>query len=320
MLDDLGLVHMNGRIYDPLLGRFLSADVVVQAPLSLQGYNRYSYVMNNPLTFVDPSGFIFGTPLSLREYASAVASGLGTGATNVGVAVVTAPVRFGTTVVSGYQQMGSLAGEALTGGLNQDVATMAQNPLNTAKATVEVTVDGVKDTAKAIVDVHTSGDSKALANFYADAGFAIATGKALTTSPATASAEVVTQEAKSLAGTAASDARATTNAPRANLAPEIESGTPVTAKKVGGESSAAAKGREAHTKLAEKVKQKEGWQSEPRLVGADGKIHKPDVVTPSGKILELKPNTPSGRAAGKAQLKRYKKQLGMDGKVIYYNP
>ena len=42
--------HMNGRIYDPLLGRFLSADLVVQAPANLQSYNRYSYVMNNPLT------------------------------------------------------------------------------------------------------------------------------------------------------------------------------------------------------------------------------------------------------------------------------
>ena len=57
MLDDLGLVHMNGRIYDPLLGRFLSADVVVQFPSDLQSYNRYSYVRNNPLTTFDPTGW-----------------------------------------------------------------------------------------------------------------------------------------------------------------------------------------------------------------------------------------------------------------------
>lgn len=59
MLDDLGLIHMNGRIYDPRLGRFLAADIVVQAPGVLQAYNRYSYVLNNPLTLTDPSGFFF---------------------------------------------------------------------------------------------------------------------------------------------------------------------------------------------------------------------------------------------------------------------
>jgi hypothetical protein len=48
---------MNGRIYDPLLGRMLSADLLVQEPGSLQSYNRYSYVRNNPLTLTDPSGW-----------------------------------------------------------------------------------------------------------------------------------------------------------------------------------------------------------------------------------------------------------------------
>jgi RHS repeat-associated protein len=57
MLDDLGLVHMNGRIYDPLLGRFLSADILVTDPYSLQSYNRYTYVRNNPLTLTDPTGW-----------------------------------------------------------------------------------------------------------------------------------------------------------------------------------------------------------------------------------------------------------------------
>jgi RHS repeat-associated protein len=50
------LVHMNGRIYDPLLGRFLSADLEVQNPSDLQSYNRYSYVHNRPLSFTDPDG------------------------------------------------------------------------------------------------------------------------------------------------------------------------------------------------------------------------------------------------------------------------
>ncbi len=48
---------MNGRVYDPQLGRFLSADPTMQFPYSSQGYNRYNYVGNNPLKYVDPSGY-----------------------------------------------------------------------------------------------------------------------------------------------------------------------------------------------------------------------------------------------------------------------
>ncbi len=54
-----GLIHMNGRIYDPVLGRFLSADIVVQMPSVIGSYNRYSYVLNNPLAMTDPSGYFF---------------------------------------------------------------------------------------------------------------------------------------------------------------------------------------------------------------------------------------------------------------------
>lgn len=59
MLDEIGLVHMNGRIYDPELGRVLSGDPLVQDPTDSQNYNRYSYVSNNPLSLTDPSGFFF---------------------------------------------------------------------------------------------------------------------------------------------------------------------------------------------------------------------------------------------------------------------
>jgi len=56
-LEEVGLVHMNGRVYDPTLGRFLSADPFVQLAGATQAYNRYSYVNNNPLSYTDPSGF-----------------------------------------------------------------------------------------------------------------------------------------------------------------------------------------------------------------------------------------------------------------------
>ena len=56
-LDNTGLIHMNGRVQDPLVGRFLSADPFVQAPYFRESLNRYSYVFNNSLTYTDPSGF-----------------------------------------------------------------------------------------------------------------------------------------------------------------------------------------------------------------------------------------------------------------------
>ena len=58
-LDPVGLVHMNGRAYDPLLGRFISADPHVQEPRLTQSHNRYSYALNNPLNHTDPDGHFF---------------------------------------------------------------------------------------------------------------------------------------------------------------------------------------------------------------------------------------------------------------------
>jgi RHS repeat-associated protein len=47
---------MNGRVYDPQIGRFLSADPYIQSPYNTQSYNRYSYTINNPLKYTDPTG------------------------------------------------------------------------------------------------------------------------------------------------------------------------------------------------------------------------------------------------------------------------
>ncbi|ANH68026.1 hypothetical protein ABE85_11385 [Mitsuaria sp. 7] len=55
-LDQLGLVHMNARLYDPILGRHTSADPTVPDPQNGQAFNRYSYVLNNALAFTDPTG------------------------------------------------------------------------------------------------------------------------------------------------------------------------------------------------------------------------------------------------------------------------
>jgi RHS repeat-associated protein len=62
MLGNSGLIHMNGRVMDATIGRFISADPYVSEPGNTQNFNRYSYVYNNPLSFIDPSGFLTTLP------------------------------------------------------------------------------------------------------------------------------------------------------------------------------------------------------------------------------------------------------------------
>jgi RHS repeat-associated protein len=59
MVNDMDIIHMNGRTYNVALGRFMQADPHIQAPTHLQNYNRYSYVLNNPMSYTDPSGYFF---------------------------------------------------------------------------------------------------------------------------------------------------------------------------------------------------------------------------------------------------------------------
>ena len=71
MLSEFDIINMNqrslsrsgesnGRLYDPVLGRFFSPDNYVQMPDNSQNFNRYSYCLNNPLKYTDPSGNLFG--------------------------------------------------------------------------------------------------------------------------------------------------------------------------------------------------------------------------------------------------------------------
>ena len=99
---DLGLIDMKGRVYDPLAGRFMTADPVMQAPFWSQGLNRYSYVFNNPINNTDPSGFIANG----ADYSGVAATGWGAGVT-------------GIAALSGVgASAGAIAGGAGIGGLN----------------------------------------------------------------------------------------------------------------------------------------------------------------------------------------------------------
>ena len=56
-LTGVDLIHMNGRVYDPQSGRFLSVDPFIQSPENSQSINPYSYIGNNPLAGLDPTGY-----------------------------------------------------------------------------------------------------------------------------------------------------------------------------------------------------------------------------------------------------------------------
>ena len=55
--EEIGLLYLNARYYDPVLGRFISADP--SNPLEPgAGVNRYAYGLNNPVAYSDPYGLV----------------------------------------------------------------------------------------------------------------------------------------------------------------------------------------------------------------------------------------------------------------------
>ena len=75
MLSRFALVNMDGRLYDPNLGRFLSPDNYVQAPDDSQSFNRYSYCLNNPLKYTDPTGEVWWVPIVVGAVIGSAVSG-----------------------------------------------------------------------------------------------------------------------------------------------------------------------------------------------------------------------------------------------------
>ena len=70
MLGEFDIINMNGRLYDPVLGRFFSPDNYVQMPDNSQNFNRYSYCLNNPLKYTDSSGDLFGIDDAIIAFAA----------------------------------------------------------------------------------------------------------------------------------------------------------------------------------------------------------------------------------------------------------
>jgi RHS repeat-associated protein len=76
-LADVGLVHLNGRVYDPFVGRMLSADPTVPDPTNGQAWNRYSYVINNPLLLTDPTGYSWNPIGAIGDFFTGLGTAFG---------------------------------------------------------------------------------------------------------------------------------------------------------------------------------------------------------------------------------------------------
>ena len=120
-LDAFGLINMNGRVYDPVVARFLSPDPYVQSPSDWGNYNRYGYCFNNPLMYTDPSGEFFWDALPLMvKIGIGIGAGIGAytgykigeadGASCLGMAGYV----LGGAVISGFS--GYLGGTIAAGG------------------------------------------------------------------------------------------------------------------------------------------------------------------------------------------------------------
>ncbi|MDX5365615.1 MAG: hypothetical protein LPK88_04235 [Alphaproteobacteria bacterium] len=125
MIDEVGLVNMNGRVYDPEIGRFMSADPFVQDPTNTQSLNRYSYVGNNPLSYTDPSGY-FLKKIWKALVAIVVAvifmqpwmiSAIGTALGTTGLASTIASAAIGGAIAGGIVGGGNLR-SILTGAIS----------------------------------------------------------------------------------------------------------------------------------------------------------------------------------------------------------
>lgn len=113
MLDGLDVIHMNGRIYDPTLARFLQPDPVIQAPDNPQNWNAYTYVFNNPYRYTDPSGMI---GLEERQWlGTAVAIVVSIFAPQIGAALYGATLAANAVTIALIAAGGAISG-GITGG------------------------------------------------------------------------------------------------------------------------------------------------------------------------------------------------------------
>ena len=132
-LQTVGLIHMNGRLYDPALHRFLQPDNFVQDPFNTQNFNRYGYCLNNPLVYVDQNGEFIITAIIVGAIVGAVVGAYIGGSQANGTYN---PFRWDYS--SGNTWLG-IGGGALIGGVSGAAATYVGGLAATGLATYGIT-------------------------------------------------------------------------------------------------------------------------------------------------------------------------------------
>ncbi|WP_241676906.1 RHS repeat-associated core domain-containing protein [Chryseobacterium sediminis] len=137
---EVGIIHMNGRLYDPLLRRFLNADENIQDAYNTQSYNKYGYVMNNPLMFNDPNGEYALPAAMLVAFAAAIVTSI------TGDYIMNRPVNIGSlyqsvtlAAMTSYLTFG--VGELFRAG-GQIANSLSQTSLIIAKAGAHAITQG----------------------------------------------------------------------------------------------------------------------------------------------------------------------------------
>lgn len=104
------LVNLNARIYDPSIGRFMAADAIIPNPYDSQSFNRFSYVSNNPLSFIDPTGHD-GIPWFGSDCCAGITARFGSwGADRASIAYQNSPAYQITRLQLGLGNQGAPAG------------------------------------------------------------------------------------------------------------------------------------------------------------------------------------------------------------------
>ncbi|MBR5763073.1 MAG: RHS repeat-associated core domain-containing protein [Bacteroidaceae bacterium] len=150
MLNEFGLINMTGRIYDPEIGRFISCDNFVQQPDNIQNFNRYSYCLNNPMKYIDPSGEIFGI-----DDAIIIGVALTVGGAYIGGSVANKnfnPAKWNFSAAETY--CGIVVGAACGYALSAGVGISLGVSYSTSMSTVSINLGNIFSTAGTFLNTY----------------------------------------------------------------------------------------------------------------------------------------------------------------------